>query len=95
MPKEPAIWANLGLARLRLGDLPGAGQALDTAAKLAPTNDDVALLQAIVDENQGQFPEAVERLRGLPNPDVAVLLETGCEIHSQSPEGGRGGQARC
>ncbi len=73
MPTEPAIWANLGLARLRLGDLPGAQQALDAAAKLAPTNDDVALLQAIVDENQGQFPEAVDLLRKLPSPDVAVL----------------------
>ncbi len=72
-PKEPAIWANLGLARLRLGDLPGAEQALGAAAKLVPTNDDVALLQAIVDENQGKFPEAVERLRRLPHPNVAVL----------------------
>jgi tetratricopeptide (TPR) repeat protein len=73
MPKEPAIWANLGLARLRLGDLPGAEQALDAAANLVPTNDDVVLLQAIVDENQGRFPEAVERLRKLAHPNVAVL----------------------
>ncbi len=73
LSNEPAIWANLGLARLRLGDIPGSEEALGSAAELAPTNGQVAVLQAMVDEYQGQFPQAIARLRGLPNPDVAVL----------------------
>jgi hypothetical protein len=72
---EPAVWANLGLARLKLGDVPGAEQALNKAAQLAPKNDAITLLQATVDEDQGQFARAIERLRGVPNPDAAVLYQ--------------------
>ena len=70
---EPAVWANLGLARLRLGDVIGSFQALGKAAELAPANDQIAILQALVDEHEGQFAAAVERLRRLPNPDSVVL----------------------
>ncbi len=73
LPEEPAIWANLGIARLRLGDLPGAEEALSTAAKLSPRNEQITVLQAIVEESQGQFPRAIERLRELSDPDVTVL----------------------
>lgn len=73
LAQEPAVWANLGIARLRLGDLTGAASALETAAKLAPTNTQITELQAITDERGGQFPRAIERLRGLKEPSVAVL----------------------
>jgi len=75
LPQEPAVWANLGIARLRLGDLPAAQEAFGTAAKLSPGNDQITVLQATADERQGQFPRAVERLRELPNPPAAVLYQ--------------------
>ena len=62
---EPAVWANLGVVRLRLGDVAAAEQALTTAAKLAPGNRQITVAQAIVEERQGKFANAIERLRGL------------------------------
>lgn len=77
LPKEPAIWTNLGIARLRLGDSPGATEALDKAAALAPQNGRITLLLATLDEDAGQFPRAIERLRSLPAPDDTVLYRLG------------------
>ncbi len=73
LPDEPAVWANLGLARLKLGDLPGAEQALATAAKLAPGNAAITVLQATVDDDEGKFEQAIQRLRSVPEPNVTVL----------------------
>ncbi|HVU23137.1 MAG TPA: FG-GAP-like repeat-containing protein [Opitutus sp.] len=73
LPAEPAVWADLGLARLRLGDLPGAESALAQAAKLAPGNDQVAILQATVDEFKGDYAHAIQRLQALAEPGAAVL----------------------
>lgn len=73
LPDEPAVWANLGVVRLRLGDLPGAEEALDRAAELAPGREQIVELQAIADSRQGDFQSAIERLRALPDPDVTVL----------------------
>src|SRR5688572_5204795 len=75
LPDEPAVWANLGIVRLRLGDVPAAEQALATAEKLAPANRQITVARAIVDERQGQFPRAIERLRKIPNPDPTVLYQ--------------------
>ena len=44
VPKEPAAWANLGLAHLRLGELDAAAEPIDRAMKLSPDNADFALL---------------------------------------------------
>jgi len=70
---EPAVWANLGLARMRLGDTSGASQALEKAAQLAPQDDHVAILQALLDERQGDFAAAIQKLLHLPAPDAIVL----------------------
>ena len=70
---EPGVWANLGLARMRLGDLSGADEAFNRAAKLSPSNDQIVLLLSLADENQGRFQQAIDRLRGLSNPNAAVL----------------------
>ena len=72
---EPAVWANLGIVRLRLGDVGGAEQSLTTAAKLAPGTKQITMAQAIVEERQGQFARAIERLQKVPNPDAKVLYQ--------------------
>src|SRR5690606_6646419 len=50
LPQEPAVWANLGIARLRLGNLAGAEEALGMASKLAPANPQITILHAMVEE---------------------------------------------
>src|SRR5262245_60623021 len=45
VPDEPASWANLGLAHLRLGDFDSTATALDRAGTLAPSNSAIAFLR--------------------------------------------------
>ncbi|HEY6509392.1 MAG TPA: tetratricopeptide repeat protein, partial [Vicinamibacterales bacterium] len=44
VPEEPAAWANLGLAQLRLGELDAAVMPVERALELAPSNVDIAML---------------------------------------------------
>ncbi len=72
---EPAVWVNLGIVRLRLGDLPAAEQALEMAAKLSPGNKQIMVTQATVDDRQGQFARAIERLQKTPDQDAKILYQ--------------------
>jgi tetratricopeptide (TPR) repeat protein len=63
VPNEPASWANLGLAHLRLGDFDGSAEALRRAAALAPANGDIAFLQGQLDSSRGRLDEAVAGFR--------------------------------
>ena len=63
VPEEPAAWANLGLAQLRLGELEAAAAPIDRALALAPDNGDVVLLAARMEAARGRLDEAVVRLR--------------------------------
>ena len=68
---EPASWANLAIARLRLGDLEGAMEPVARAQSLAPRNADIALLAARLESTRGQFDQAIVQLR------KAVALDPG------------------
>jgi predicted Zn-dependent protease len=63
VPEEPAAWANLGLAQLRLGELDAAVMPVDRALELAPANVDIALLAGRMEVARGRLDEAVARLR--------------------------------
>ncbi len=73
LPSEPAVWANLGIAWLRLSDNSAATEALTKAAELAPDNRQISLLQALVEELSGEFERAIERLKQIPDPEPAAL----------------------
>lgn len=75
LPSEPAVWANLGLAGLRLGDLQQAARALEQAARLSPENPHILELQATLDERQGRFARAIAGLRKHPAPGAAALYQ--------------------
>jgi len=86
LPEEPAVWANLGIAQLRVSENSAAAEALARAAELAPENEQILLLQALVDERSGEFERAIERLKQISDPDppalymLALLVErTGSE----------------
>ena len=63
VPGEPAAWANLGLTELRLGELDPAAQAIDKAARLAPSNSDIAFLQGQLETGRGRPDEAIARFK--------------------------------
>ncbi len=62
-PREPAIHANLAVARVGVGDDEGATAALQTAHSLAPDSAAVAFLQGQLASFAGRFEEAVAQYR--------------------------------
>lgn len=64
-PREPALWANLALARLRLRDSQGADDALRQALALAGDLRELKLLRAEILQDAGHVEEAIVQLRQL------------------------------
>ena len=63
VPREPASWANLGLAELRLGNLEPAAAAIDRALNLAPEIGGVALLAGRMEMARGRLLEGITHFR--------------------------------
>ncbi len=61
--EEPASWANLGVAQLRLGELEAAVAPVSRALMLAPDNGDMVLLAARMESARGNVDAAVTHLR--------------------------------
>ena len=62
-PAEPAIFANLAVAHLRLGEDETAAAHLETARALAPEDTDIALLEGLLARFVGRFDEAAVQFR--------------------------------
>jgi tetratricopeptide (TPR) repeat protein len=72
-PGEPAAWANLGLAHLRLGEFDAAAEPIDKAAALLPNASDLALLQGRLETSRGRLEEGIADLRRAVDLDRAGL----------------------
>ena len=72
-PTEPAIFANLAVAHLRLGEDETAAVHLETARALAPQNTDIALLEGLLARFGGRFDEAVAQFRRAVDLDTDNL----------------------
>ena len=73
VPEEPAAWANLALARLRLGDTEGAAPAIERALTLAPNRADILLLASRLESARGQLDPSVALLRRAVAADPSNL----------------------
>ena len=62
-PREPATWANLGLAHLRLGDFDGAAEPIAHAVRLAPNSSDLVFLQGRLETSRGKLDEGIAHYR--------------------------------
>ena len=62
-PQEPALWANLAVAQMRLRSTEAAQQSLQQAQTLAGDSRELAALKAEVLEQAGQIEAAIEQLR--------------------------------
>ena len=72
---DPAVWANLALVHMRIGDVPRARQLLAHAAMLAPHSNQVALLGARAEElGGGGIDRAIQLLEQVPEPSVVTLF---------------------
>ncbi|AMV38364.1 FG-GAP-like repeat-containing protein [Planctomyces sp. SH-PL62] len=63
VPEEPAAWANLALAQIRLGELDQAAEALQKARALAPDSGAVDRLLALLEQRRGEFELALDHLK--------------------------------
>ena len=70
-PREPALWANLAVAQLRLNEPTRARDSLQRALELAPRSPELALLSAQALEHAGETELAIQQLR---------------DVHRQWPE---------
>ena len=71
VPEEPASWANLALAQLRLGDTDGAAPAIERALALAPDRADILLLASRLESARGELDASVALLRRATAADPA------------------------
>lgn len=62
-PKEPALWANLAVAQMRLRETEAAQESLQKAQALANDSRELRLLEAEVLEQAGEIEAAIEQLR--------------------------------
>lgn len=62
-PREPAVWGNLGVARLRLSDVDAAGAAVNEALRLAGDTGEVQLLAARWEIARGNLDAGIVHLR--------------------------------
>ena len=63
VPAEAAAWANLGIAHLRVAEFDAAAAAVTEAARRAPDNGQVAMLQGALEGARGQLDAALAHLR--------------------------------
>jgi len=73
VPEEPAAWANLGLAQLRLGELDTAAMPVEKALMLAPDNARVELLAGRMEIARGRLDEGLVHLRRAVELDPKAL----------------------
>ncbi|MDM4018815.1 FG-GAP-like repeat-containing protein [Roseiconus lacunae] len=64
-PDEPALWANLAVAQLRLNDTVAAADSLNNALRISPESKELLRLKAEVLEASGDIALAIAALREL------------------------------
>jgi len=92
--REPASWANLGLTELRLGEVDPAAQAIDRAARLAPSNSRIAFLQGQLEVGRGRPDEAIARFRRAVDLNPTGLRERYALAQEIESAGGQNADAQ-
>src|SRR6476646_504196 len=92
--REPASWANLGLTELRLGEVDPAAQAIDRAARLAPSNSDIAFLQGQLETGRGRPDEAIASFKRAVDLDPTGLRVRYALAQESESAGGQNADAQ-
>lgn len=85
-PKEPAVWANLGVFSMRRGDFERATQNLEEAQELVPDNGEIQFLIGVLKSRQGNIEQAIthlERAGKLSPGDSQILYALISELERQ------------
>lgn len=70
VPDEPASWANLGLASLRLGDFEAAAAPIEKAVALSPSTSDLVFLRGRLNTSRGRLDEGIADYRKAADLDA-------------------------
>ncbi len=87
IPEEPAAWANLALAQIRLADYDAAHLSLTRARDLAPESSEIEELFGLLEQRRGQFAEAITHLKRAVELDPQNLLARYALVHEWERQG--------
>jgi tetratricopeptide (TPR) repeat protein len=73
VPGEPAAWANLGLAHLRLGEFDAATSPIEKAVSLAGSVSDVVFLRGRLQTSRGKLDEGIADYRRAADLDAGNM----------------------
>ena len=73
VPGEPAAWANLGLAHLRLGEFDAATAPIEKAVSLAGSVSDVVFLRGRLQTSRGRLDEGIADYRRAADLDAGNM----------------------
>ena len=93
VPEEPAAWADLGLAHIRLGDLEAAARVLEKARTLAPESGRIERLLALLEERRGRFAESIGHLKRAIELDPKDLKSRYALVRELERQGGAEAEA--
>jgi tetratricopeptide (TPR) repeat protein len=93
VPVEPAAWANLALAHLRLGEFEPADAAVQRAAALAPASGEIAFLQGQLETSRGRLDQGIADFRRAIQLDPASARARYALAQEVEQAGGRNADA--
>src|SRR5439155_9652274 len=73
VPNEPASWANLGLASLRLGEFDAAAVPIEKAVSLSSSTSDLVFLRGRLQTSRGKLDEGIADYRRAANLDAGNM----------------------
>ena len=89
VPAEPAAWADLALAQIRLGDYESASAGLVKAHVLAPESGPIESLLALLEQRRGRFAESVDHLKRAIERNPKDLRSLYTLVRGAGASGGR------
>ena len=91
VPGEPAGWANLGLAEIRLGDFEAALKSVQQAAALDPKSSEIEFLFGQLETSRGRLDEGIAHLRRAVELDPRAPRPRGALAQELERSGGSDG----
>jgi tetratricopeptide (TPR) repeat protein len=73
VPNEPASWANLGLASLRLGEFDAAAAPIEKAVSLSSSTSDLVFLRGRLQTSRGKLDEGIADYRRAADLDAGNM----------------------
>lgn len=91
-PEEPAVWSNLAVYAVRLGNFELATERIQKAVSLAPDNSDIHFLAGVLESRQGNAERALDYLKEafrLDSTNLQIQYALADELERQDDQSNR------